>query len=508
MARKNSLATVARAEDGMEAIQAVLILALAAAMLLFVSKVFSSTFKPKTDRAVDELIHDGSSSLSGHGGSPDGSGGDTGTGKDGGEGWLGWIVIGGNHRIKDGWQRLTSPSWGQRIIGAISLLGAGVEVGLAVTGIWGLGRFIGGRLLVLGGERVMVWWAERGLGRIIAYRTGGVVEYFIPRCFTPDTLVLTDAGRRPIGQVEAGQKVRCFDFTRGRWVLAEVQARHDSSYSGTLVTIHLQGHAITATSGHPFWVVTGRNLDARPRPFHLATREDEGRGLCGRWLDSHHVRAGDILLGEDGRRHRVVRVTLREVAQTEVCNLTVKDGHTYAVSGCDILVHNAAWCTVLERIPSMSVLREEMAKTLTRLHGHHIVFQGNWLHSPAIRAALDRATAVLKAAGIPLLRDINLGRRIATTVATLEREVALLEIQAANGVPGAAELLARAQVKLKSARAAMANLTWAVNGDHSKAYIEAVARRLEDAWAKGGRPAVLKALEEISELLRNGQLVR
>ena len=62
----------------------------------------------------------------------------------------------------------------------------------------------------------------------------------------------------------------------------------------------------------------------------------------------------------------------------------------------------------------------------------------------------------------------------------------------------------------------LANLTFAVNRDHSLAYIQAVARRLEEAVAAAGpgatrsaiRREVLKELAEIARQLRAGGTIR
>jgi hypothetical protein len=56
----------------------------------------------------------------------------------------------------------------------------------------------------------------------------------------------------------------------------------------------------------------------------------------------------------------------------------------------------------------------------------------------------------------------------------------------------------------------LANMTWAINDDHSEDYVRSVAERLEKAFRDGGstkagrRKEVLEALDEIAEVLSHG----
>jgi hypothetical protein len=165
-----------------------------------------------------------------------------------------------------------------------------------------------------------------------------------PNCFPPDTLVGTQSGLRPIAQIEAGEPVWAYDFRSGLWRLCAVEARHDSIYEGPLVTVEVAGAELTATAYHPFWVVEGRELEARPAMRHVEASEDRGGSLAGRWVNSHDLRQGDVVFLRDGGAVAIRRVE-QHPARTPVCNLTVPGLHTFAVGGQQALVHNTSGTT-------------------------------------------------------------------------------------------------------------------------------------------------------------------
>jgi hypothetical protein len=163
----------------------------------------------------------------------------------------------------------------------------------------------------------------------------------LANCFPPDTLVGTEAGLRPIGQVNAGERVWAYDFARGFWRLCEVECRHDSSYNGPLVTLDLGVGEVTATAYHPFWVIEGQDLDARSALRDVHINEDRGLSLPGRWVNSHDLREGDVILLRNYGRTTIRRVWQHH-EQTMVCNLTIQDLHTFAVGEHQVLVHNTS----------------------------------------------------------------------------------------------------------------------------------------------------------------------
>lgn len=61
-------------------------------------------------------------------------------------------------------------------------------------------------------------------------------------------------------------------------------------------------------------------------------------------MNSHEVRAGDCIVGHDGRTVRVERVAQRLETAFAVSNLSIGEFHNYAVGTASILVHNVPLC--------------------------------------------------------------------------------------------------------------------------------------------------------------------
>ncbi|MFQ3594036.1 MAG: RHS repeat-associated core domain-containing protein, partial [Gemmataceae bacterium] len=187
---------------------------------------------------------------------------------------------------------------------------------------------LGGYVTSKGLTAARMWWQSR------PFAPANVV-----RCFPPDTLVSTEAGLRPIAQVEAGERVWAYDFQAGVWRLCVVECRHDAEYDGPLVTLDVGVGEVTATAYHPFWVVEGQDLESRPALRHVDVSEDRDEALPGRWVNSHDLREGDVVFLRDRGPVTVRRVWQRS-ERTPVCNLTVQGLHTFAVGEMQILVHN------------------------------------------------------------------------------------------------------------------------------------------------------------------------
>ena len=86
-----------------------------------------------------------------------------------------------------------------------------------------------------------------------------------------------------------------------------VEAVHERFYEDSLVTVHTEGGSFRSTTYHPVWVLAGRQLADRPACTELTEHEDEGLALPGRWVNSHDLRPGDVLLAADGTQRYVVR---------------------------------------------------------------------------------------------------------------------------------------------------------------------------------------------------------
>jgi len=166
--------------------------------------------------------------------------------------------------------------------------------------------------------------------------------------------------------------VRSFNFATGEWVLAEVERRIDNNYNGALITITTGQSKIETTVNHPFWVIDGEKLTSRSTPHELSPGENEGQELAGRWVSSQELRAGDLLIGQDGLQRHIERIEQQYAEALPVSNLTVKEYHNYAVGTNAILVHNA-WCDILRRNGKLAskALQKAGAKLDVALHGHH-----------------------------------------------------------------------------------------------------------------------------------------
>jgi hypothetical protein len=287
-------------------------------------------------------------------------------------------------------------------------------------------------------------------------------------CFAPETLVSTLVGKKPIAEIEPGEQVYACDFESGAFVLAKVQRRSDSQFSGQWIKVRIASNEqLELTENHPLWVIQGHELASRPIPIHLDVTADEGRSLVGRWINSQDLQVGDVLIGRDGNLV-VSDVSATDVEGRHVCNLSVEGHHTFLVSDAEILAHNESWCKILEgkrgteKPPVLLKIIGEEGLDISRIHGHHIVMkEGKDVYSKSSRS-------ILKKFKIPLLETKD-------------------------------KLRAAAPTELH-------NMAIAINGYkgiHSEAYAKAVDDRLKAAVAKGKKRGMSDA--EI-KLLLQGEL--
>jgi hypothetical protein len=178
----------------------------------------------------------------------------------------------------------------------------------------------------------------------------------IGACFPTDTPVASEAGFRPIAQIEAGERVWAYDFPAGVWRLGEVECRSDAHYEGRLVTLRIGAVEVTATADHPFWVIEGPELEKRPALGHLDVSADRGESLPGRWVNSQDLRAGDVLYQREGGPVTVSRIRHRQESLL-VCNLTIRKLHTFSVGAAQLLVHNSSGSTGRSAGPGAAAAR-------------------------------------------------------------------------------------------------------------------------------------------------------
>src|SRR5690606_17493044 len=89
-------------------------------------------------------------------------------------------------------------------------------------------------------------------------------------CFAEGTPVWTEDGLRPIEDVQPGEFVWAYDFESKQWKLCAVSETYANNYRGDMVEVTIADddgryETITATAGHPFWVVAdGADRASRP----------------------------------------------------------------------------------------------------------------------------------------------------------------------------------------------------------------------------------------------------
>ena len=106
-----------------------------------------------------------------------------------------------------------------------------------------------------------------------------------------------------------------------------------------MIELTVAGEKIQATFGHPFWVIEGEELDSRPRREHIVKASVGDTSVPGRWVDSHDLRPGDVLLLKDQKPARITAIATRP-SPGIVYNFAVDDLHCYADRASQVLVHN------------------------------------------------------------------------------------------------------------------------------------------------------------------------
>jgi hypothetical protein len=157
-------------------------------------------------------------------------------------------------------------------------------------------------------------------------------------CFPAGTPVLTAAGSRAIETIRPGTEVYGWDLAAKRWILAEVDEIHTHDYTGEMITIEAGTNVIRATGNHPFFILDGDGLSARPEPLDVPA-SDRGTVGPGRWVEAGYLKTGDVLKSRIGERLVITKV-LRHRENTLVYNIGIDGCHNYAVSPGGALVHN------------------------------------------------------------------------------------------------------------------------------------------------------------------------
>ena len=147
-------------------------------------------------------------------------------------------------------------------------------------------------------------------------------------CFVAGTLVLAEEGKTSIENVKVGDKVYAENPETGEKGLKEVVQTFVNE-TDELIHIQIEKETISATPEHPFYV------------------KNEG------WISAKDLRAGDILVLQDGG-YVVVEKIQHEILESpiKVYNFEVADYHTYYVGDSGVLVHNECGYVSVEKLIS------------------------------------------------------------------------------------------------------------------------------------------------------------
>ncbi|MEV0806664.1 polymorphic toxin-type HINT domain-containing protein [Micromonospora sp. NPDC050200] len=195
------------------------------------------------------------------------------------------------------------------------------------------GSLVGGVLGKLATKYGAPWkWAKlanlsKRISNLLGDLVGGVKDFlkFSKRCdsFAAGTLVLlADGTRKPIEELEPGDKVWATDPVTGKTEVKPVVATHinlDVHLTDLTLAVDGQGEfLVQGTQTHPIW------------------SEDRGD-----WVDAAKLVRGERLLAATGVPVSVSRVHSYEGSEVRY-NLTVDDTHTYYLFAGDapVLVHN------------------------------------------------------------------------------------------------------------------------------------------------------------------------
>ena len=149
---------------------------------------------------------------------------------------------------------------------------------------------------------------------------------------------------RNISEIKEGAYVAAYNHETGKWEPKQVAQTFVNDYDGKLVEIQVtngdnQTDTITATIKHPFWVVSGEGLEARPLAIKHAGSHAVTQRQGGRWVNSNDLKIGDQLLLGNSKSATVTGLLVRN-EKTKVYNFEVEELHNYAVGWDGVLAHN------------------------------------------------------------------------------------------------------------------------------------------------------------------------
>lgn len=146
---------------------------------------------------------------------------------------------------------------------------------------------------------------------------------YVDQCFTPDTLVETAQGVKPIGEIRAGERVLT---SEGRYHTVLKSVRH--VYAGPMIRVRLEGHdiAVQVTAEHPILSIRseGRSLETCLKALKAGTVEQ----------DYHEVKdlaIGDFTVFSNGQYGTIVEYTPVPEYVGPVYDFEIDGPHDYTV---------------------------------------------------------------------------------------------------------------------------------------------------------------------------------
>jgi hypothetical protein len=134
-------------------------------------------------------------------------------------------------------------------------------------------------------------------------------------CFIAGTIIMTDAGEKPIENIRPGDKVWTYNIESGAQELAEVPNNFSRS-AQDFVRLYFAGDSVTCTLEHPFYVDND-------------------------WAAAGRLKAGDSLLCYGGAKVAIDSVyKFHTDTAMAVYNLEAAGNHNYYVSASKALAHN------------------------------------------------------------------------------------------------------------------------------------------------------------------------
>ncbi|MCB0036462.1 MAG: hypothetical protein KDE51_20660 [Anaerolineales bacterium] len=185
---------------------------------------------------------------------------------------------------------------------------------------------VGRRMIMQGAEEAYQAGGDEAVEAFIRNQFGdhaddvlGKMDELLGSCFrnsfSGDTLVMTDDGPVPIAEIVEGEIVLAYNEATGEIGYYPVVALI-SNLNMQVVLVTIDGEAIAATAGHPFYTSEGE------------------------WVDAADLEVGDEIrtaAWTTGTVEAVVTVTQPQ----QMYNFTVAEAHTYFVGDKKWLVHNA-----------------------------------------------------------------------------------------------------------------------------------------------------------------------